>query len=477
MACPPGLLDAARQCQWQEIELQKLQACLEIVGGDVASGYRRVVENRLSVDDFAMLSVACRYSYEYGRYTEAYGLLEQFNRASLTEADYTHYFGIASAVTIAAKGDLAAGLANCDQAMDEGIVNQAIIINALPIYFEAGMHDRVRDLMATAHNAFPDDHEVHYSLSWVELARGYYPEGFRLAESRYQFGGRRRVADPSVMSRPRWQGESLAGKRLYVHGEQGYGDIIMMARYLPLLKELGIQVVLTCDAVMRPLLEYNCPDCEIVAIDGKTVPSIEFDAWVASMSLPYCFRTTIDSVPASAGYMQTPNDQAMYWRDRVAQLSPDKRLRVGLAWAGNPTHLYDKRRSLSFELLVPYLEHIEQARFFAIQTKVPKAIPGNLIDVSDEMLTMADTAGLISQMDLVITVDTSPVHVAGALGVPAWLMLPYRYEWRWGLEGEGNAWYDSVRVLRQTQHGDWRSLLDDVFGRRLPEFIANRSRA
>ncbi|MBK7004009.1 MAG: hypothetical protein IPH37_01845 [Burkholderiales bacterium] len=111
------------------------------------------------------------------------------------------------------------------------------------------------------------------------------------------------------------------------------------------------------------------------------------------------------------------------------------------------------------------------ACFFALQTQVPHGLPPNVIDVTEEMISLADTAALIEQMDLVITVDTSIVHIAGALGKKTWLLLPKRYEWRWGLEGESNDWYDSVTVIRQTEHANWQSVLSDVFERRLPELF------
>ena len=112
------------------------------------------------------------------------------------------------------------------------------------------------------------------------------------------------------------------------------------------------------------------------------------------------------------------------------------------------------------------------ATFFALQTVVPDVMPVNVINVTEEMITLADTAALIEQMDLIITVDTSVVHIAGALAKETWLMLPKRYEWRWGLEGEDNDWYDTVKVIRQPKSGDWASVLDEVFNKRLKRFIA-----
>jgi ADP-heptose:LPS heptosyltransferase len=120
-----------------------------------------------------------------------------------------------------------------------------------------------------------------------------------------------------------------------------------------------------------------------------------------------------------------------------------------------------------------YIQKSQGIQFYALQTSVPEFLPENLIDFSDEMMTLSDTSALILEMDLVITVDTSIVHLAGALGKAAWLLFPYRYEWRWGLEGEKNSWYESVRVIRQESHGDWLPVLSKVFDEMLPELVTN----
>jgi hypothetical protein len=211
---------------------------------------------------------------------------------------------------------------------------------------------------------------------------------------------------------------------------------------------------------------------EIVVREFGQVPAVEFDCWVGVMSLPHLLGATAENIPGRGGYLKVPVDSVRYWRERVVQLARGGRPRIGLAWSGNPTHRGDRRRSIPYAVMMEAIRGVE-ADFFALQTHVPEDRPENLIDVSEEMVTLADTAALIGEMDLVITVDTSVVHVAGAIGKEAWLLLPYRYEWRWGLEGEGNRWYDSVSVLRQTTHGDWRGLLYSVFRDRLLNRLAS----
>jgi hypothetical protein len=189
------------------------------------------------------------------------------------------------------------------------------------------------------------------------------------------------------------------------------------------------------------------------------------------MSLPYIFGVKVDNVPLKKGYLHAPPENTLYWQERVRMIK-GKRPLIGLAWSGQPWHRADRRRSIAFDEMMRAIKNIE-ADFFALQTQVPRIHPANLHNVSEELVTLADTAALIDEMDLIITVDTAPVHLAGALGKETWLLLPFRYEWRWGIEGEENPWYDSVKVLRQAQSGDWASLLDDVFNRQLPTRFIN----
>jgi hypothetical protein len=218
------------------------------------------------------------------------------------------------------------------------------------------------------------------------------------------------------------------------------------------------------------LLQYNFPAIPMVPREHGHLPPLAFNRWTGSMSLPYLLGSEPGRIPGTAGYLSVPPDSRDYWAQRVSALASTDFPRIGFAWSGNPNHRSDRRRSIPFALVMDLLDGRSAPCFFALQTAVPIPCPPALIDVSDELITLADTAALIAEMDLIITVDTSIVHLAGALGRPTWLLLPYRYEWRWGLEGEKNNWYDTVCILRQETHGDWDGLLKEVLGPRLIEF-------
>lgn len=461
------LLTRARSAGWSALELEKLAAYCDFFSGQSAAGYHRVMMGHLAETDYDLFMTAAVHCYLFDRYEEGYELLQQFKEAEAESLDPLGFLAFAGYMTLAAGRNIADATSYFDRALDQGLKSALLAVNAYPIYFEAGRHDRVLQLRELIQQTYADDPEAIFAIACVELCRGYYPEGFRLAESRYKMPEVGRSINSTLLSKTRWQGEPLAGKTLLVHGEQGYGDLVMMARYFPILENSGTRVVVDCREAAVSLLKHNFPGCQIVAGDQKSSLEVRFDCWTGIMSLPHHFNTTADTVPSTSRYLTAPPEQSAYWKERIPALCR-KGLRIGLAWSGNPGHRADKRRSVPFSLVDNFLRQVPEVQFVALQTSVPSACPANLIDVSDEMVTLADTAALIAEMDLVITVDTSVVHIAGALGIRTWLMLPYRYEWRWGLDGERNNWYDSVSVLRQRRHGEWDSVLEEVFLQRLP---------
>ena len=246
----------------------------------------------------------------------------------------------------------------------------------------------------------------------------------------------------------------------------------MMARYFPMLEEMtGGRMVVEVQGELLPLLAANHPGLSFIPRLHGVAPEADYDLWIGAMSLPYLFGDTADSIPGTKGYIKAPAESLAYWHERVAQTASHSP-RIGLAWSGNPRHPSDRRRSIPFEMIAPYIARLSGLTFIAVQTTgMPAQAPANLVGPSEELITFGDTAALMDALDLIITVDTSAVHLAGAMGKAAWLMLPYRYEWRWGIEGEKNPWYDTVSVLRQSSHGDWHGILEEIFTKRLPAWL------
>jgi len=270
----------------------------------------------------------------------------------------------------------------------------------------------------------------------------------------------------AVTGKPLWLGgEDVAGKTVIVYAEQGFGDAIQMARYVPLLAARGAETAIACAPALEQLLASVAG---VRAVFSSREPPIAFDCHVPIMSLPRAFRTTLASVPSQVPYLHAPKLAAARWRERLETPRPQRK--VGLAWAGNPRHKRDRIRSLPVEAYAPLLA-IRECSFFSLQkgdaagslAKVD-ALGGRIVDYTAELESFADTAALVSALDLVITVDTAIAHLAGALGKPVWILLPLAPDSRWMTARADSPWYPSARLFRQRQRGDWEPVIQAVAG-------------
>jgi len=462
-----ALIEEARQLNWQTKNIERLRIYGFYYRGALDEAHRLAVKYLAEEEfDAAIFSLACFSLYHMGRFEDAYTQLKSAdNMRDLLESrpDYS----VIAALICSSANQLEEMKQHIDRARKLSPDDPVVACNALDMYLELGDMPGFERVRQEIHQGrYPLD-QVGVPFSTVELALDHYRDGFRLMELRYKSSEADLFMNRALFGHPRWQGEPHSGKTLLVSAEQGLGDTIQMARYLPDLAQVwNGRIVFEAPMELQELLQFNYPGVEVVPQQFGVLPTPVFDYWLGMMSLPHLLGTTSKSVPARAGYLNAPPESSDYWTRRVAKLARGRRPKIGLAWSGRPTHRADRRRSIPFIRIAEIIRKIS-ADFFALQIHVPQARPENLIDVSEELVTLADTAALIAEMDLVITVDTSVVHLAGAMGKETWLLLPYRYEWRWGLEGESNHWYDSVKVLRQRKHDDWHGLLDETFGRRL----------
>ncbi len=296
----------------------------------------------------------------------------------------------------------------------------------------------------------PDFAQAYWNRSFARLLAGDYPGGF--ADYEWRRRHPRYAADFATLPGPAWRGEDLTGRRLLVHAEQGFGDTIQFARFLPDLAARGAEVSLACPAPLTRLLR-TVPAVSAVVDRAGDLPA--HDLWVNQMSLPLLLGTTVETVPRAGGYLQAqpaPPRDPRGW--------PRARLVVGLVWAGNPSHSNDARRSIPIEHLAPLmarpgiswvnLQHGAAGEELNRRYAVPPSPPMN---------DFADTAALVAGCDLVIAVDTAVAHLAGALGVTVWTLLPHAPDWRWMHGREDTPWYASMRLFRQRRPGDWNALI------------------
>lgn len=316
----------------------------------------------------------------------------------------------------------------------------------------------------------PADPDLEANLALVLLATGAYSEGWALYESRF----RTRQGGESPWSPgfafPQWNGETLRGKSLVVCSEQGHGDTLQFCRYLPLLKAKGLKrLTVICPPALSRLIEgIEEVDACIRSDDARKLPP--HDYWCFMMSLPLRFDTTLDSIPCLVPYLHAPADCARAWKERLPAATP----KVGLVWAGESrpgmkaVNAIDKRRSIHARQFLPLLE-VPGVTFVSLQlgaaTRPQLAeLPAERrpFDPMGDVTDFADTAAIIEHLDLVIGVDTSTAHLAGALNRPVWVLSRFDQCWRWLTGRDDTPWYPSMRLFRQTQPGDWESVIARV---------------
>jgi hypothetical protein len=320
--------------------------------------------------------------------------------------------------------------------------------------------NRVAEARATYQHALqlkPALAKAALNLGMIELVMGEFAAGWKNYE--YRWNGA--PFQPRDLQRPRWHGEPLRGARILLHAEQGLGDTLQFIRYVPLVQAAGGVVILEVqDRLMS--LAAEIPGVVEVVSWGAALPP--FDCHCPLLSLPLVFETTLETVPAEVPYLYLP--EASHAKMKLFPW-PEDGLRVGLLWAGNPTFLHDsyRFRSATLELFRPLVE-MEGPHWFSLQigepaqelSKAPWAT--GIVDLAPMVDDMGDTAAQIAKMDLVITVDTAIAHLAGALGVPVWVLLPYTPDWRWLQDRPDTPWYPSMRLFRQSQPGDWTSVME-----------------
>ncbi len=339
------------------------------------------------------------------------------------------------------RDDLAQAEAHCRHALhlDPGLIEARISLG-----FILTCQGQLAGAIAMLDDAIgrqPMNVQAHWNLATAALLTGDLPRGFAEYEWRKRHDRfRHDFIDPPG---PVWDGGDARGKTILVHAEQGFGDTIQFARYLPLIASLGGAPVLACEPPLISFLE-TIAGARIVS---KSKPLPRYDAWIDQMSLPRVFGTTLETIPHPAGYLTAPPG-----------IVPRMPKHIGVAWKGNPLHDNDARRTPPEAVFAPLLAS-PGYRFVSL---VPDRVPPGFFPPPIALTDYAATASVIAALDLVITVDTSVAHAAGAQGRPAWVLLPFAPDWRWLLNRDDTPWYTSLRLFRQPAPGDWPAVIDSV---------------
>jgi Flp pilus assembly protein TadD len=311
----------------------------------------------------------------------------------------------------------------------------------------------------------PDLPEAHMRLGQTLLLTGALAEGWEEYEWRYQITGAQPLMPKT--DRPQWDGKPLpTGERLLLVADQGFGDVIMFSRFLPWAIARCANVVVATSTEMRPLLERHFPGPTYFSRWDQCPP---FAAYCPFSGLPRLAGTRIDSIPGPVSYFQPLPERVALWRERLAERVAPGLRRIAIAWAGRPTHNNDRNRSIALDQLAPF-GNVPGLALIAVQKgpAVAQAAgwrgPAPLLTLDPDIADFDDTAAILANVDLLVCVDTSLGHLAGALGLPAWVMLPYAPDWRWLMGRSDSPWYPSLRLFRQPAPRAWSELIGTVAG-------------
>ena len=344
------------------------------------------------------------------------------------------------------------------------------------VYTALGNQQKALEYYEQAILHWPNWADAYNAKCLCLLLMGQYEEGWRLQEWRWETA-KYKPFTPGTQDGKLWLGEeSIADKTILIQSEQGLGDILQFCRYLPVLAELGAKIIFRTDKTLIELMHSLNLKMEVIPMEAQT-PKVDY--YSPLLSLPLIFKTTLGNIPSgSKPYLFADPKKASYWKNRIQKQSSNKKLRVGLVWAGAPRPQelsyrgLNSRRDIHIKTLMPLLQDgMESMEFYSLQKGRPaqaqlqeldSVIRNNITDWTDELNDFADTAALIENLDVVVSVDTSTVHVAGAIGKPVFMLNRKDTCWRWLERGEHSPWYPSVTVFRQSEMLQWDDVIQNV---------------
>jgi hypothetical protein len=367
-----------------------------------------------------------------------------------------------SAAIVKAQALLAADKAEAAEELLRGVAARPELPLAQALYArslrELGRVEEARSIQEELVKRFPGDFSLRYDLAEMYLQLGEFERGWREYRHRYRMPHTSSLE--RKIQRPRWDGRPLQGRRILLHDEQGFGDTLQFLRFVPEVKQRGGHVILQVHPALLGLAR-TLDGCGQLLGRDRVPPA--FDVHCELMNLPMVLGVGEADLARRVPYLKADLALVERWRERLSHLG---RPVVALAWAGAPSYANDRKRSLSLARLAPLAA--AGVTFVSIQ-KGPKATQAEtppaglrLEDLTAENRNFDDTAAILSVVDLLVSTDSSPVHLAGALGRPVWTLLSFVPEWRWLLCREDSPWYPTMRLLRQPARGDWAAVLERV---------------
>lgn len=364
------------------------------------------------------------------------------------------YCNLASVLSDLGKVD--EGLSFCHKAIEiNPDYKEAYIKIGVILYYEKRFEE-AENWYRKAIKLFPDNEEMLFNLGTILILHENLEEGWKNYDNRH-FKSVNQKLKLKSFKQPLWSGESIQNKAIYTYYEQGFGDSIQFARYLTILSKMGAKVLFKVQNPLVSLFKQNFPDIEILD-DSIKEETIDFNAFIPLLSLPGALKTTINSIPAKEKYLKADSEKVNYYKNNFFD---NGNFKVGIVWQGSATNKNDKNRSISLDFFSEFAK-LENVSVYSLQKGAGEEqlinSPLNIVNLGSSFNDFSDTAAAIENLDLVITVDTAIAHLAGALGKPTWILIPFMPCWRWFLDREDSPWYESVRLFRQQEPGNWNEV-------------------
>jgi tetratricopeptide (TPR) repeat protein len=392
-----------------------------------------------------------------GQFEEAVAV---FNRALLINPNDSAAYANLGAVLLD-QGNAAAALDACRRAVAANPRMVIALCNLGATYKALNRLEEAEAVYRQALTLQPDFPEGHFCLAQILLMKGNLRAGWPEYEWRWrlrEYGWLKALHGD--IAQPRWTGEPLDGKTILIYAEQGMGDTLQFARFLPAVAARGGRIVLAVQAPLVRLLD-GVAGCTVVALDQKLPP---FETHIPLLSLPHLLDVSLDTIPAEIPYLRADPALVARWRARIGGTG----LKVGIVWAGNPSQRGDRFRSPGLRAMMP-LFAVPGVDFVSLQVGAGRddvaatPLPANVQDLAPQITDFADTAAIVSSLDLLITSCTAPLHLAGALGTPVWGVIPFSPHFFWLLDRSDSPWYPTLRLYRQDRTGfDWSGVVNRV---------------
>ncbi len=348
-----------------------------------------------------------------------------------------------------------------EEALQNGLATPNILSNLANIYVQHHQFDKAEAYyqQAITQNAYA--HEIHINQALLWLQQGNYEAGWpeyewRLFQNEYS---------QKILIQPAWNGASLEGKQILLLPEQGLGNTFFMLRYIPLLKEQGANVIYECPPDLHQLLSGFTEIDQLVPPFNSPYPSVQHDYNLYLMSLPFVFKTTLETIPPLPPFNPIQDALLEKWQQAF---QADKRFKIGIVWSGKVGHPLNPQRSCTLDDFLTLTQQFPDITLYSLQKgpasdQIKQMIPNiQCINLEPALNDFTDTAAAILNLDLVITVDTSVAHLAGLLQKPVWTLLSYTPDWRWLMDRKDTPWYPTMRLFRQATPGDWKSVFEEV---------------